>query len=40
MQMKVNGKPVAVPPSSTAIGLRISPQGSTPLPAGTAPTCT
>jgi hypothetical protein len=40
VQMKINGKPVPVPPSTTAIGLRIVPQGAFPLPAGTAPTCT
>jgi hypothetical protein len=39
VQMKINGRSVAVPPSTTAIGLRIVPQGATPLPAGTAPTC-
>ena len=40
VQMKINGKSVAVPQSSTAIGLRIRPQGLTPLAAGAAPTCT
>ena len=40
VQMKINGKSVAVPQSTTAIGLRIVPQGASPLPAGTAPTCT
>jgi cytoskeletal protein RodZ len=40
VQMKINGKSVAVPPSTTAIGLRIVPQGASPLPAGTAPRCT
>ena len=40
VQMRINGKSVGVPPSSTAIGLRIRPQGASPLPAGTAPTCT
>jgi cytoskeletal protein RodZ len=40
VQMKINGKLVAVPQSTTAVGLRIVPQGPFPLPAGTAPTCT
>lgn len=40
VQMKINGKSVAVPQSTTAIGLRIVPQGPSLLPAGTAPTCT
>jgi cytoskeleton protein RodZ len=40
VQMKINGRSVAVPPSTTAIGLRIVPQGASPLPAGRAPTCT
>ena len=40
VQMKINGKSVAVPQSSTGIGLRIVPQGPSLLPAGTAPTCT
>jgi hypothetical protein len=40
VQMKVNGKTVAVPQSTSAIGLRIVPQGPSPLPAGRAPTCT
>ena len=39
VQMKINGKAVAVPQSTTAIGLRIVPRGATLLPAGTAPTC-
>jgi cytoskeletal protein RodZ len=40
VQMKINGKSVAVPQSTAAIGLRIVPQGPSLLPAGTAPTCT
>jgi cytoskeletal protein RodZ len=40
VQMKINGKLVAVPQSTTGIGLRIVPQGPFPLPAGRAPTCT
>lgn len=40
VQMKINGKSVAVPQSTTAIGLRIVPQGPSLLPADTAPTCT
>jgi cytoskeletal protein RodZ len=40
VEMKINGKTVAVPQSTTAIGLRIVPQGAVPLPAGAGPTCT
>jgi len=40
VQMKVNGRLVAIPPSTTGIGLRIVPQGPSPLPPGRAPTCT
>jgi cytoskeletal protein RodZ len=40
VQMKVNGKPVTVPQSTTAIALRIVPQGPSPLPPGRQPTCT
>jgi hypothetical protein len=39
VQMKVNGKSVAVHPSASAIGLKIQPSGVTPLSAKQAPTC-
>ncbi|MBV8940632.1 MAG: helix-turn-helix domain-containing protein [Solirubrobacterales bacterium] len=39
VQMKVNGKPVPVPQSVTAIGLRIRPRGTSPLPPTLDPTC-
>jgi helix-turn-helix protein/uncharacterized protein DUF4115 len=37
--MKVNGKAVTVPPSSTSIGYRLTPTGMTPLPPAQQPTC-
>lgn len=39
-QMRVNGRPVAVPASATAIAYEITPAGARPLPADQAPTCT
>lgn len=39
VQMKVNGKPVPVPQSVTAIGLRIRPRGTSPLPPTALPSC-
>ena len=40
VQMKINGRAVAVPQSTAAIALRIRPQGPSPLPPGRQPTCT
>ncbi|HZV72832.1 MAG TPA: helix-turn-helix domain-containing protein [Conexibacter sp.] len=40
VQVRVNGRPLAVPASSTAIGYEITPTGAHMLPAGQAPTCT
>ena len=40
VEMKVNGAPVTVPASSTAIGFLVQPSGTTPLPASEQPTCT
>jgi cytoskeleton protein RodZ len=37
--MKVNGKAMKVPPSSTSIGYLIQPSGTTPLPVSKQPTC-
>jgi cytoskeleton protein RodZ len=37
--MKVNGKPVPVPASSTSIGFELSPSGNRSLPASKQPTC-
>ena len=37
VQMKVNGKPVTVPPSSTPLGYRIRPRGTSLLPASSLP---
>jgi len=37
--MKVNGKSVSVPASSTSIGYRLTPTGMTPLPPAQQPTC-
>jgi cytoskeleton protein RodZ len=39
VSMKVNGKPVTVPPSSAAIGYRLTPTGMTPLSPAQQPTC-
>jgi hypothetical protein len=38
--MKVNGAPVSVAPSSSAIGLLVQPSGTSPLPAAKQPRCT
>jgi hypothetical protein len=40
IQMKVNGKPVAVIPSPTSIGFTLTPTGHTPLPPAQQPRCT
>ena len=40
VEMRANGRPVAVPASSTAIAYEISPAGARPLPVDRAPTCT
>jgi cytoskeleton protein RodZ len=40
VQMRVNGRPLAVPASSTAIAYEITPTGARPLPVDQAPTCT
>jgi len=40
VQLKVNGKSYPVAQSSTAIGLKVTPAGVSPLPAGQDPTCT
>jgi hypothetical protein len=39
VQMKVNGKPVAVKPSASSIGYLIQPSGTTPLPVAKQPKC-
>ncbi|HMJ01686.1 MAG TPA: helix-turn-helix domain-containing protein [Conexibacter sp.] len=39
-EMRVNGQPLAVPASSTAIAYEIRPSGARPLPVDQAPTCT
>ncbi len=39
VQMKVNGKHVAVSPSATAIGFALIPSGVHPLPASKQPSC-
>ncbi len=39
VQMKVNGRPVAVRASASAIGLELTAAGSHPLPAARQPTC-
>lgn len=40
VRLRVNGKALAVPPSSTAIAYEITPAGARPLQASQAPTCT
>ena len=40
VQMRVNGRPLVVPASSTAIAYEITPSGAQPLPLDQAPTCT
>jgi len=40
VQLRVNGRPLAVPASATAIAYRLTPDGASPLPASQAPTCT
>jgi len=40
VQMRVNGRPMQVPASSTAIAYEITPSGTRPLPLDQAPTCT
>jgi cytoskeletal protein RodZ len=40
VQMRVNGRPMAVPASSTAIAYEITPAGARSLPLDQAPTCT
>jgi hypothetical protein len=40
LQLRVNGRPLAVAPSSTAIAYEITPTGAHSLPADQAPTCT
>lgn len=40
VQMRVNGRAVRVPASSTAIAFEITPTGARPLPIDQAPTCT
>jgi cytoskeletal protein RodZ len=40
VQLRVNGRTVAVPASSTAIAYRLTPAGASSLPAAQAPTCT
>jgi len=39
VQMKVNGKPVTVAPSSTSIGYTLLPNGASPLPVAQQPRC-
>ncbi len=39
VQMKVNGKSVAVAPSSSSIGFMLKPTGPSPLPASKQPRC-
>ncbi len=40
VQLRVNGRPLSVPPSSTAIAYEITPSGTRSLPQEQAPTCT
>jgi cytoskeleton protein RodZ len=40
VQMRVNGRPLSVPASSTAIAYEITPAGARALPVDQAPTCT
>lgn len=40
VQLRVNGRPLSVPASSTAIAYEITPTGARPLPVDQAPTCT
>lgn len=40
VQLRVNGRPLSVPASSTAIAYEITPAGARPLPVDQAPTCT
>ena len=40
LQLRVNGRAVQVPASSTAIAYTLTPDGAQPLPAAQAPTCT
>jgi len=40
VQMRVNGRPLAVPASATAIAYEITPTGARSLPVDQAPTCT
>jgi cytoskeletal protein RodZ len=40
VQLRVNGRPMAVPASATAIPYEITPSGARPLPLDQAPTCT
>jgi cytoskeleton protein RodZ len=40
VQLRVNGRPMAVPASSTAIAYEITPSGTRSLPLDQAPTCT
>jgi cytoskeletal protein RodZ len=40
VQLRVNGRPLSVPASSTAIAFEITPTGSRSLPVDQAPTCT
>jgi hypothetical protein len=40
VQLRVNGRPLAVAPSSTAIAYEITSTGARPLPVAQAPTCT
>jgi cytoskeleton protein RodZ len=40
VQLRVNGRALAVPASSTAIAYELTPTGAHPLPADQAPTCT
>jgi cytoskeleton protein RodZ len=40
VQLRVNGRPLSVPASSTAIAYEITPGGARSLPASQAPTCT
>lgn len=40
VRMRVNGRPVAVPASTTAIAYTLTPRGARPLPIDQAPTCT
>jgi cytoskeleton protein RodZ len=40
VSLTVNGRPVSVPASTSAIGYAIGPRGTTSLPTGRGPTCT